>query len=99
MRPPLAQHERNTFLEAVACICERREWREYASGMYDENNFDINDGSILGGMAAAIERFREHERMGYHCVSIAMECLGKKNFSGAAVEYCGRVLGIPREAN
>jgi hypothetical protein len=63
--------------------------------MYDQGSFDVNEGSILGGMAAAIERFREHERMSYHCVSIAMECLSKKNFSGTAVEYCGRVLGTP----
>jgi hypothetical protein len=62
--------------------------------MYDETNFDINNGSILGGMSAAMERFREHERMSYHCVSIAMDCLSKKNFSGASVDYCGRVLGI-----
>ena len=64
--------------------------------MYDEKNFanTTSHPSGLGGMAAAIERFREHERMSYHCVSIAMEYLSKKNFSGTAVEYCGRVLGI-----
>ena len=93
-RGTLPQNERNTFLEAVACICERREWREYARGMYDEANFEGTEGSVLGGMVAAMERFREHERMSYHCVAIAMEYLAKKNFSGTAVEYCGRVLGI-----
>jgi hypothetical protein len=95
-RSPLAQHDRNTFLEAIACISERREWREYARGMYDEANFgDIAvEGSVIGGMVAAMERFREHERMSYQCVSVAMECLSKKNFSGSAVEYCGRVLGM-----
>jgi len=95
-RSTLPQAERNTFLEAVACICERREWREYARGMYDETNFsdENSEGSVLGGMIAAMERFREHERMSYHCVSIAMEILGRKNFSGSAVEYCGRVLGV-----
>lgn len=84
------------FLEAVASICERREWRDYARGMYDETNFPttVSDASGLGGMAAAMEGFREHERMSYHCVSIAMEYLSKKNFSGTAVEYCGRVLGL-----
>ena len=63
--------------------------------MYDEANFaEIGvEGSSLKGMAAALERFREHERMSYHCVNIAMEYLCKKNFSGTAVEYCGRVLG------
>ena len=96
IRSPLPQHEKNAFLEAVACICERREWRDYAHGMYDETNFaDItSEGGSLKGMAAALERFREHERMSYQCVSIAMEYLSKKNFSGTAVEYCGRVLGI-----
>ena len=96
IRSPLSHHERNTFLEAVACICERREWREYSRGMYDETNFaDIAvDGSIIGGMVAAMERFRDHERMTYHCVSVAIEYLSRKNFSGSAVEYCGRVLGI-----
>jgi hypothetical protein len=94
-RSSLPLTERNTFLEAVACICERREWREYARGMYDETNFsDMTSDTVLGGMVAAMERFREHERMSYHCVSIAMEYLSKKNFSGTAVEYCGRVLGI-----
>jgi hypothetical protein len=94
-RSSLPLTERNTFLEAVACICERREWREYARGMYDESNFaDMSSDTVLGGMVAAMERFREHERMSYHCVSIAMEYLSKKNFSGTAVEYCGRVLGI-----
>ena len=92
IRSLLPQHEKNAFLEAVACICERREWRDYASGMYDDTNFV--KGGTLKGMAAAFERFREHERMSYHCVGIAMEYLSKKNFSGTAVEYCGRVLGI-----
>lgn len=95
-RSPLSHHERNTILEAVACICERHEWREYARGMYDETNF-MNiavDRSVIGGMVAAMERFREHERMTYHCVSIAMEYLSRKKFSAAAVEFCGRVLGI-----
>jgi hypothetical protein len=95
-RSSLPLTERNTFLEAVACICERREWREYARGMYDETNFsNMNSENVLGGMVAAMERFREHERMTYHCVGIAMEYLSKKNFSGTAVEYCGRVLGTP----
>ena len=96
IRSLLPQHEKNAFLEAIACTCERREWRDYARGMYDEANFAdlaIEDSS-LKGMAAALERFREHERMSYHCVSIAMEYLSKKNFRGTAVEYCGRVLGI-----
>lgn len=64
--------------------------------MYDETNFsDVSvDNSSLRGMAAAMEGFREHERVSYHCVSIAMEYLSKKNFSSAAVDYCGRVLGI-----
>jgi hypothetical protein len=64
--------------------------------MYDETNFPntASDASGIGGMVAAMEVFREHERMSYQCVSIAMEYLSKKNFSGAAVEYCGRVLGI-----
>src|SRR5271156_4361381 len=98
IRSPLAHHDRNTFLEAIASICERREWREYARGMYDETNFtdgggEMGNGSVLGGMVAAMERFREHERMGYNCVNVAMDCLAKKNFSGSAVEYCGRVLG------
>jgi hypothetical protein len=62
--------------------------------MYDEANFDATEGSVLGGMVAAMERFREHEKMNYQCVAIAIEYLGKKNFSGTAVEYCGRVLGI-----
>lgn len=99
LRSPLAHHDRNTFLEAIASICERREWREYVRGMYDETNFtdgggELGNGSVLGGMVAAMERFREHERMGYNCVNVAMDCLCKKNFSGSAVEYCGRVLGI-----
>ena len=68
--------------------------------MYDENNFidcapEMGNGSVLGGMVAAMERFREYERGLYNCVDIAMECLSKKNFSGSAVEYCGRVLGTP----
>ena len=64
--------------------------------MYDETNFPntTSDTSGIGGMVAAMEVFREHERISYQCVSIAMEYLSKKNFSGAAVEYCGRVLGI-----
>jgi hypothetical protein len=64
--------------------------------MYDETNFsdENSEGSVLGGMIAAMERYREHERMSYHCVSIAMEYLSRKNFSGSAVEYCGRVLGL-----
>ena len=96
VRSPLALPERNTFLEAVASICERREWRDYARGMYDETNFQapVSDASGLSGMAAAMEGFREHERMSYQCVSIAMDYLSKKNFSGTAVEYCGRVLGM-----
>ena len=95
-RSTLPQAERNTFLEAVASICERGEWREYARGMYDETNFsdENSEGGVLGGMIAAMERYREHERMSYHCVSIAMEYLSRKNFSGSAVEYCGRVLGL-----
>lgn len=96
LRPPLHQNDRNTFLEAVACICERREWREYARGMYDKASFSefTAQGNIIESMIAAIEGSREHERMRYHCVSIAMECMSKKNSSGTAVEYCGRVLGI-----
>jgi hypothetical protein len=96
IRSSLPQYERNSFLEAVACICERQEWRHYARGMYDETNFsDLTPkGGSLRGMAAAMERFREHERMSYHCVSIAIEYLSKKNVTGSAVEYCGRVLGI-----
>ena len=63
--------------------------------MYDETNFTSStaERNGLGGMAAAMEKFREHERMGYHCVSIAMDYLSRKTFSGTAVEYCGRVLG------
>ena len=95
IRSPISQHEKNIFLEAVAFIYERREWRDYARGMYDEKNFtDVRiERRNLRGMAAAIESFREHEKMSYHCVSIAMEYLGKKNFNATAVEYCGRVLG------
>jgi hypothetical protein len=96
VRSPLPQPVRNTFLEGVAFIYERGEWREYARGMYDETNFSdaISESGVLSGMASAMEKFREHERMSYNCVSIAMEYLSKKNFSGTAVEYCGRVLGM-----
>jgi hypothetical protein len=96
IRPPLPLQERNTFLEAVASICERREWRDYARGMYDETNFtDVaSDVTGLKGMVAAMERFRDYEKMSYQCVAIAMEYLSKKNFSSTAVEYCGRVLGM-----
>jgi len=92
----LPQQERNTFLEAVASICERREWRDYARGMYDETNFADPETDATGtkGMAAAVERFREHEKMNYQSVAIAMEYLSKKNFSSTAVEYCGRVFGM-----
>jgi hypothetical protein len=63
--------------------------------MYDETNFTdaASDVTGLKGMAAAMERFRDHEKMSYQCVAIAMEYLSKKNFSSTAVEYCGRVLG------
>jgi hypothetical protein len=90
-------HERNLFLEAVASISERREWREYVRGMYDEANFkDLPAENMLSGMVAATEQFREHERTGYLCVSVAMDLLGRKNFSGVAVDYCARVFGRPR---
>ena len=96
IRPPLPNQERNTLLEAVASICERREWRDYEKGMYDETNFAnaVTDATGTKGMAAAVERFREHEKMSYQSVAVAMEYLSKKNFSSTAVEYCGRVLGI-----
>jgi hypothetical protein len=66
--------------------------------MYDETNFgdlggDSGGSGVLGGMVAAMERFREFEKSGYHCVAVAIECLAKKNLSACAVEYCGRVLG------
>ena len=95
-RPAIPQYERNAFLDAIAYICERQEWRHYAHGMYDETNFSnlTTKGGSLGGMVAAMERFREHERMTYQCVSVAIEYLSKKNCTGSAVEYCGRVLGI-----